>query len=160
MFFQSRCRLKLLLPYGPMLTETNKIGKNPKFHFTILWTTLVETLPRSMHDFLAVNLKCTFRGDVVWNFFLPYGPMLTKTKKKKIIKIKKNKILEKKKNGLRILWIGTCNQNLVSIYLTVSENLKWCLRTDGRTTTTTGDGRRTPAWQQLLCCAVPQSSLS
>ncbi len=36
----------------------------------------------SMHDFLGVNLVRTFRGDVVLIFFIPYGPMLMKTKKK------------------------------------------------------------------------------
>ncbi len=38
-------------------------------NFTILYTTLVETLPRSMHDFVGANLLYTFRQDVVWNFF-------------------------------------------------------------------------------------------
>ncbi len=34
-FFQRRCRLKLLHPYGPMLTETKtKIGENPKFEIS------------------------------------------------------------------------------------------------------------------------------
>ena len=43
-----------------------KIGKNSKFQiFAKLYTTLVETLPRSMHELFGVNLCCTFRGDVV-----------------------------------------------------------------------------------------------
>ncbi len=36
----------------------------------------------------GANLKCTFRGDVGWSFF-PYGPMLTKTRKKQKKKIQK-----------------------------------------------------------------------
>ncbi len=38
--------------------------------------------PRSIHEFLGAKLLCTFRQNVVWSFFSPYGPMLTKTKKK------------------------------------------------------------------------------
>ena len=49
--------------------EKKKWQKSKIWNFTILWATLVETLPRSMHDFLGVNVMCTFRGDVVWNFF-------------------------------------------------------------------------------------------
>ncbi len=52
-----------------MLTVQNrniKIGQKPKFwNFTILYTTFVETLIRSMHTFFGENLLCTFRGDVV-----------------------------------------------------------------------------------------------
>ena len=50
--------------------------------FTILYITLIETLPRSMLEFWGANLLCGFRQDVVWSFFLPYGPMLKKTKQK------------------------------------------------------------------------------
>ncbi len=48
-----------------------KQDKNaPNWNFTILSTSLVETLPRSrsMHEFLGRNQFCTFRGDVVWKF--------------------------------------------------------------------------------------------
>ncbi len=73
-----------------------------------LSATLVDTLSRSMHDILGVNVTCTFRGDVVRKNM--------KTKKKKIVKkFKKNKILKNKqtKNGLEIWWIGrpTCPPN-------------------------------------------------
>ncbi len=55
-----------------------------------------------MHEVLGVNLLRTFRGDVVNFFFLAYGPMLTKTKKKNVKK--KNKILHfEKKSGLDIM---------------------------------------------------------
>ena len=49
-------------------------------YFSILWTTLIETLPRRIHEFLGTNLVCSFRGDVVWNFYSHVGPMLAKTK--------------------------------------------------------------------------------
>ncbi len=77
-------------------------------------------------------------------FFLPYGPMLTKTKKNR----KKSKILhfekQKKKNGLEIWWIGTCPTNLALIQSVVSE--KTMSTDDGRTTT---DARVTTV--ALLC---------
>ena len=57
--------------------KRNKNGKNPKFEISQL---LVDTLPRSMYDFIGVNTMCTVRGHV-W-FFLRCGPML----QKKIIK--------------------------------------------------------------------------
>ncbi len=62
MHFQTRCRLKFFLPYGPMLPKN---GKNPKFEIRQSYATLVENLPMSMHEFLVVNLLCTFRGDLV-----------------------------------------------------------------------------------------------
>ncbi len=55
-------------PYGPMLTQTKiKIAKkkiqNWKFHNSL--NKFVETLPRSMHDFIGggvgVDLVCTVR---------------------------------------------------------------------------------------------------
>ncbi len=72
-YFQTRCRVKFFLPYGPMLTKTNNNCQNlPKFvkiskiwNFANLYTTLVETLPGSMNEFLGVNLLCIFRGDFV-----------------------------------------------------------------------------------------------
>ena len=50
-------------------------------NFTILWTTLVETLPKSIHEFWGAILVCSFTGNFVWKL-LPYGPMLAKMKKK------------------------------------------------------------------------------
>ena len=46
--------------------KKKKNGKHPEFEvFVHLYTTLADTLPRSMHEFLGVNLLCTFRGGVV-----------------------------------------------------------------------------------------------
>ncbi len=36
-----------------------------------------------MHDILGVNLMCTFRWDMSFEIFLPYGSILTNTKRKK-----------------------------------------------------------------------------
>ena len=56
-------------PLTTMLNIPKKKQKMPKIqnfeHFTMLYTTLVETLPRSMHEFLEANLLRTFRQDVV-----------------------------------------------------------------------------------------------
>ncbi len=59
MYFQTRCRLKFFLLWSHVNEKWRK-SKN----FTNLYTTLVETLPRSMQEFFGVNLLCTFRGDV------------------------------------------------------------------------------------------------
>ncbi len=40
-----------------------------KFEISLFLTTLVETIPMRIHDFWGVNLACTWREDVVWNFF-------------------------------------------------------------------------------------------
>ncbi len=49
--------------------EHKKCQKFNMSNFTIHWTfTLVETLPRSIHEFLGANLVCSFRGDVIWTF--------------------------------------------------------------------------------------------
>ena len=48
--------------------EPKKRKKQPQskiLNYTILLTVLVETLPRSIHEFYGVNLVCDFRGDVV-----------------------------------------------------------------------------------------------
>ncbi len=69
-YFQRWCRLKLSLPCSPMLMKTKKKWQKSKiWNFTMLWTILVETLLASMHDIGGVNLVCTFRGDVAWNFY-------------------------------------------------------------------------------------------
>ncbi len=72
-------------------------------------------------------------GGGVWRFeiFAPtQGPMLTKTKKKKI---RKNlKIEKRQKNGLEILWRGSYPQTLAWIHMAVSEKLE--VTDDGRTT--------------------------
>ncbi len=91
-------------PTGPMLTKTKKKKKKKKknwqkskiSNFTILWTTLVESLPWSMHDFWSES-EVHFQKRCRLNFFslLPYGPMLTKTKNK-IVKNQKFKILKNK----------------------------------------------------------------
>ena len=50
---------------------------------------------------------------------LPYGHMLTTTKKnRKNVKIEN---FDKRKNGLEICWIGNCKQNLTWIHTAVSE---------------------------------------
>ena len=71
----SRCRLFYNSPLTTMLNvpKKNDCQKSKIWNFTILYTTLVDTLPGSMHEFLGANLLCTFRKDVVWSFFfLPY----------------------------------------------------------------------------------------
>ncbi len=50
-------------------------------------------------------------------FLLPYGSMLTKTKKKN------NNKFSKPKTGLEIWWGGTFSKNLASIRLTFSEKM-------------------------------------
>ena len=75
-------------------TTTTTTTKMPNFkisNFTNV-TTLVQTFSRSMHDFLGVNKSNVyFQMSCHLKLVLPYGPMLTKTKKK-IVKtqLKKN----------------------------------------------------------------------
>ena len=76
--------------------------------------------PHQYAWFLGVNLMRTFRRCRL-KFFLPYGPMLTKTKKKKIVENQKFKFWKTEKNGLEIWWIGPCHWNVMSIHLTVSD---------------------------------------
>ncbi len=46
--------------------ERKTIAKSIKIYsFTILLTTLIETLSRSINGFWEANLVCSFRGDVV-----------------------------------------------------------------------------------------------
>ena len=89
-----------------------------------------------MHDF--GGSESDMLSGKLFEFFSPIrSHMLTKNKNvKKKIHILEN---ETKQNGLKIWWIGTCHQNLVSIHLMVSEKVMstggWI---DGRCT----DGRR------------------
>ena len=125
--------------------EQKNCQKSKIWNFADLYTTLVETLPRSMHAFLGVNLLCTLKGDVVWSFFLPYGPMFRKTKKNR----KKSKMqnFEKKWSGDMVKrYLST---KLVLICWTGSGKTGF---TDERTV-----GRRTPEWRQQLWCAVAES---
>ena len=83
-----------------MLAKAEKNGKiqNSKI-YNSFEQLLVETLPRSMLDFVGVNLVRAFRGDVGWNFF-PIWSYVNENGKKTIIKNKKiNKILKKKRSG-------------------------------------------------------------
>ncbi len=45
--------------------ELKKMQKFTIRNFTILLSTLVETLPRGTREFCRVNLVCTFRADVL-----------------------------------------------------------------------------------------------
>ncbi len=95
--FQTRCRLKLFLPYGPMLTRTKNNWQKSKIFLKFrqsLYNALIETLPRSMHDFWSESVTY-FQRRCRSKFFSPYIPMLTKTKKK-IVKNKKMRNFEKK----------------------------------------------------------------
>ncbi len=49
--FLTRCCLKFFLPYGGMLTKTKKMAFRQS-----LYNLLVETLPKSIHGFLGVNM--------------------------------------------------------------------------------------------------------
>ena len=88
-------------------TTTTTIIMTKIQNFTILWTPLVETLPRSLHNFLGVKLVCTFRGDVVWNLFYHMVPYYRK--RKKIVKNKKLQFCKKqtnKQNKTKEKWSG------------------------------------------------------
>ncbi len=64
-----------------------KLAKIQNLNIANIYTTLVETLPRSVHDFFLQWIFYVLSEEML-KVFLPYGPMLTKTKK-----IKKCKIL-------------------------------------------------------------------
>ncbi len=114
--------------------------QNLKFHYS--FNKFIRDPPQEYTWILASKSGVLFQRRCRLKFFLPYGPMLTKTKKKNH---KKSKILnfekpkkKKKKNDMEIWWIGTCPQNLALIHSGVSEK-----------TMSTDDGRwRTPAWRQ------------
>ena len=65
-----------------------KNAKNPLKFRKYLYRTLVETLPRSMHDLFGSESIMYFQRCCL-NFILLYGPTLTKRKKKSFKKIKK-----------------------------------------------------------------------
>ena len=123
-----------------------------QFKFTILLTTLVETLPMNMHEFRESESVVYFHRRCRLKFVLPYGPMLTKRKTKII---KKSNILKNKqqKNGLEIWWIGTFPQNLALIHLSVSEKT---MSMAGRGTN--DDGR--PRYDILLVYCVILSKVA
>ena len=62
------------------------------------------------------------RCQASFEIFLPYGPMLTK-RKKKIIRNQKFKILKIIKKNLEIWWVGICPQNVALILSLVSEKM-------------------------------------
>ncbi len=96
--------------------QSSRANNCQKFKFHNYFNKFGRDPLRSIQEFLGENLMCTtFRGDVVWSFFLPYGPMWTNTTKTIT-------------NGLDKWWTGSFSQVL----------RKWVLRTDdGRT----DDGR-------------------
>ncbi len=106
--------------------------------------------PQEYASFFGSECDVYFQRRCRLNFFLPYGPMLTKTKK--IGKISKIKILKNKKNCLEIWWIGICPKNLALIHSVVSK----------KTMSTDDDGRQ---WMTdarvttvaLLCSSTKQS---
>ena len=80
-FFQRRYRLHILLPYGPMLAKTKKNGKNPKFHNFL--NNYGRDPPQEYAWFFGSESDVYFRRRCRMKCFLPYDPILTKTKKKK-----------------------------------------------------------------------------
>ncbi len=132
--------------FSPIWSHVNenekKCQKSNIWNFASLYTTLADTLSRSMHEFLGVNLLCTFRGDV-WNFFSHLVHVKENKKRKKKRKKKRNRTKIKnasfrktKKNDLEIWWKGAFSPNLALICLTGSEKTGFTdgRRTDGRTT--------------------------
>ncbi len=68
--FQRICHLKLFPPYGLMLTKRKKNWQKSKiWTFTILWTTVVETLPRSM--FFWEWIWCVLSEEMSFETFAP-----------------------------------------------------------------------------------------
>ncbi len=97
-FFQREISFETFAPIWSHVTEIQtkrkKMAKSIMSNFTILWTTFVEILPGSMYDFWGSESDAYFQRTCrLCFFFIPYGPMLTKTKKKKNVK---------KKHGLEI----------------------------------------------------------
>lgn len=121
---QRKCRLKLFLSYGPCSRKRNKIFKKYKILiFPIFGKTLVETLSRnarSMHEFLEVNLMCTYRVSMSFENFPPIWSRVNEKKK-----------TQKKKMVWRYSWYMPFHN--IGCYFTYQ------FLTDGRT----ADGRRT-----------------
>ena len=143
------------LPYCPMLAKKQKQnGKIQISNFVNLYTTLVETLPRSIHTFLEVNLlKCTFRRDVVWSFFFHVKENEKKNRKKSKMQNFEKQNKTKNKNGLEIWWKGPSQPNLGLICLTGSE--KTGFTNNGQTPSDDADARVTTV--ALLCSSTKQS---
>ena len=59
---------QFIIPHWLPCQTEKKCQKFKISNFTIL-SALVETLPRSMHEFWGANLVCSFRGDIVWIFY-------------------------------------------------------------------------------------------
>ncbi len=134
--------------FAPIWSHVNdKNGKN--WNFVILWpTTLVDTLPRSMHAFLEVNLMCTSRGEVV-SIFSPIWSYIN-AKEKKIVKGERFKILRKQKWSGDMV-VGTIPPNSVFTNLIHSVVSEKTMSTDGRTP----DARVTTV--ALPCSSTKQS---
>ncbi len=85
-FLQGRCHLKLLLPYGSMLTKTKKMAKNTIRNFTIPWTTVVETLLSSMHVYWEW-IWCVLSEEMAFETFTPIWFHVNKKRKEQLAKI-------------------------------------------------------------------------
>ena len=123
--------------------EKNNWHKSKIWKFAKLYTTLVETLSRSMHTFREWTCHY-FQRRCRLKFFLSYDPMLTK-KKTKLVSNQKSKNV--KKPGLEIWWKGTFPPNFALLCMTGSE--KTGFTDDGRK----DDGRPR---DDRICC--PSSS--
>ncbi len=128
----------------PLTTMLNVPRKNKKniyckkskiFNFTILYTTLVGTLPGSMHGFLGANLFFSHGNE--------NGKNRKKSKMQNFVKQNKNKTKQnkKKKNGLEICCKGTFPPNLALICLTCSEKTGFTDERRADDGWTTDDGR-------------------
>ncbi len=82
---------------------------------------------KSAWIFGSESVICTFRGDVVWFFFLPYGHMLRETNKSKMQNFEKQTNKNKKKRYGDMVKRYLCTVSC----LTGSEKMGF---TDGRTT--------------------------
>ncbi len=101
--FQDIAHFKIAIDSNVKHWKKKRTNKLPKIHNLIFHNSLYkfgkETLRWSMHEFLGANL---FQKRCRLKFFLPYGPMLTKTK----IKMQKSKF-----------W------NFANLYTTLAENV-------------------------------------
>ncbi len=62
--------LNPVLPPPPRKEKNKKTCQKSKiWNFTLLYTTLVDSLLRSMPEFWGANLLCTFRQDVAWSWY-------------------------------------------------------------------------------------------
>ncbi len=80
-YFQRMCLLKHLLPYSPMLTKTKKkIANKPKCEVSQFFE---QKRPLPGECMMGVNLMCTFRGDVVSDFYSHMVPYVSENEKRK-----------------------------------------------------------------------------